>query len=97
MLGQNINVLMPKFIGSMHDDVLTSYLELSESKYDFVERLAPMMDRNNYLVFARILTKPLPSLLNGLELVGIFNQIIEFHINHPGEVPKYVLYRSDTG
>jgi len=27
---------MPKFIGSMHDDILMSYLEMSESKYDSV-------------------------------------------------------------
>lgn len=66
LLGQNVNILMPKFIGSMHDDILMSYLELTESKYDNVERLAPMIDKDNYLVFARILTKPLPSLFNGL-------------------------------
>ena len=57
---------MPKFIGNMHDDILMNYLELSESKFDNAERLAPMMDKDNYLVFARILTKPLPSLFNGL-------------------------------
>ena len=57
---------MPKFIGSMHDDILMSYLELTESKHDNNERLAPMIDKDNYLVFARILTKPLPSLFNGL-------------------------------
>lgn len=66
LLGQNVNILMPKFIGSMHDDILMSYLELTKSKYDNVERLAPMIDKDNYLVFARILTKPLPSLFNGL-------------------------------
>ena len=26
LLGQNINILMPKFIGNMHDDVLRNYL-----------------------------------------------------------------------
>lgn len=57
---------MPKFIGSMHDDILMTYLELTESKYDNVERLAPMIDKDNYLIFIRMLTKPLPSLFNGL-------------------------------
>jgi hypothetical protein len=66
---------MPKFIGNMHDDVLRNYLEMSESKFDYVERLAPMIDKNNYLLLARILTKPLPSLINGLEMVGIFNDV----------------------
>lgn len=88
---------MPKFIGSMHDDILMSYLELTESKHDNNERLAPMIDKDNYLVFVRILTKPLPSLFNGLELVGFFNLVMESHIDHPGEVPKYVLYRTDSG
>ena len=76
LLGQNINVLMPKFIGNMHDDVLRSYLELSQSQYDYVERLVPMMDANNFMVLARMLTKPLPNLLNGLELIGIFNTVL---------------------
>ena len=34
-----------------------------------------MIDKDNYLVFARILTKPLPSLFNGLELVGFLNLV----------------------
>lgn len=97
LLGQNVNVLMPKFIGNMHDDVLRNYLELSQSQYDYVERVVPMMDNNNFLVLTRMLTKPLPNLLNGLELVGIFNAVIETSLNHPGEQPKYVLYRADTG
>lgn len=81
----------------MHDDVLRNYLELSQSQYDYVERLVPMIDARNFMVLARVLTKPLPSLLNGLELVGIFNVVTEVNINHPGEIPKFVLYRSDTG
>jgi hypothetical protein len=97
LLGQNINIVMPKFIGSMHDDILMNYLESTESKVDNNERLVPMMDKDNYLVFVRILTKPLPSLFNGLEIVGIFNLVIESHIDHSGENPKYVLYRTDSG
>ena len=88
---------MPKFIGNMHDDVLRNYLELSRSEFDYVERLVPMIDINNYMVLARMLTKPFPNLLNGLELIGIFNSVMESSLNHPGEKPKYVLYRSDTG
>ena len=97
LIGQNINIIMPKFIGNMHDDVLRNYLEMSQSQYDFVERLVPMVDANNFMVFSRILTKPLPSLLNGLELVGIFNTVSESCVHHPNEEPKYVLYRADTG
>lgn len=75
---------MPKFIGNMHDDVLRNYLELSQSQYDFAERLVPMIDAHNFMVLSRMLTKPLPSLFNGLELVGIFNAVVENNINHPG-------------
>jgi hypothetical protein len=49
------------------------------------------------MVLARMMTKPLPSLLNGLEIVGIFNLLTESSANHPEEIPKYVLYRTDTG
>jgi hypothetical protein len=97
LLGQNINILMPKFIGNMHDDVLRNYLEQSRSEFDYVERVVPMMDVNNFMVLARFLSKPFPNLLNGLELIGIFNSITEGSLSHPGERPKYVLYRSDTG
>ena len=81
----------------MHDDVLYQYLEMAESKYDFVERVAPMIDKHNFLVLSRILTKPLPSLINGLELVGLFQPILELHIKHQSQQPKYILYRCDTG
>ena len=66
----------------MHDDVLRNYLELENSQYDFVERLAPMIDKDNYMILVSILTKPLPSLLNGLLLIGIFNEITEKNENH---------------
>ena len=33
--GRNISMLMPKFIGNMHDDVLTNYLQNSSSQLDF--------------------------------------------------------------
>jgi len=56
-----------------------------------------MIDSRNFMVLARLMTKPLPSLLNGLEIVGIFNIVSESSINHPDEMPKYVLYRTDTG
>lgn len=56
-----------------------------------------MIDKDNYLVFAKILSKPLASLFNGLELVGFVNLVTESHIDHPGEIPKYVLYRTDSG
>ena len=83
LLGQNINTIMPKFIGNMHDDVLRNYLEMSQSQFDYVERIVPMMDLNNFMVLARVLTKPFPNLLNGLELIGIFNSVVESSINHP--------------
>lgn len=83
LIGLNINVVMPKFIGNMHDDVLYNYLEMAESQFDFVERLAPMIDKNSFMIITRILTKPFPSLLNGLEMVGIFEKVIENHIKHP--------------
>jgi len=43
-----------------------------------------MIDKDNYLVFARILTKPLPSLFNGLEMIGFFHIVMESHIDHSG-------------
>ena len=43
-----------------------------------------MIDINNYMVLARVLTKPFPNLLNGLELIGIFNSVTESSLNHPG-------------
>lgn len=75
LLGQNINIIMPKFIGNMHDDVLRNYLELSQSQHDYVERIVPMMDLNNFMVLGRVLSKPFPNLINGLELIGIFNSV----------------------
>lgn len=36
LVGQNINTLMPNFIGNMHNEVLCKYLELSDPQSNFV-------------------------------------------------------------
>lgn len=56
-----------------------------------------MLDIDNYLQLVRILIKPMPNLINGLELIGVFNTILETSPSHPGEAPKYLLYRADSG
>lgn len=75
LIGQNINTLMPNFIGNMHNEVLYKYLEQAEPSSDFAERYAPMIDRNNFMVLGRMMTKPIPSLLDGLELIGLLEKV----------------------
>lgn len=57
---------MPVFLGHLHNDVLINYLDQAEPQSNFVERLAPMLDKNNFMILSRIMTKPVPSLINGL-------------------------------
>lgn len=71
LVGQNINTLMPNFIGNMHNEVLMKYLDQSQSQFDFAERYVTVIDKNNFLILGRVMTKPLPNLINGLELLGI--------------------------
>ena len=56
-----------------------------------------MIDKNSFMIISRILTKPFPSLLNGLEMVGIFEKVKEKSMKHPNEPYRFILYRSDSG
>jgi hypothetical protein len=76
LLGQNVSILMPKFIGNMHDYSVRNYMESSRSQSTYVERVIPVVNFENYMFLARILMKPVPNLLNGIEIVGIFNAIL---------------------
>lgn len=31
-----------------------------------------MIDKNNFMILCKMMTKPMPSLINGMELIGIF-------------------------
>lgn len=88
---------MPDILGSLHNEVLFKYLEQAEPQSNFVERCAPMIDKNNFMILVKMMTKPCPSLLNGLEIIGLFERIRETSIRHMNEVPKYLMYRCDTG
>lgn len=96
LLGQNCNVLMPKFIANMHDYSIRNYMESSRSQSTYVERVIPIVNIHNHMFLGRILMKPVPNLLNGIEIVGIFNVLMEGSPSHPNELPKYILYREDT-
>jgi PAS domain S-box-containing protein len=79
IIGQNINRIMPKIFADMHDGLLRSYFERSESKIvgAGLERIVYPQNKNGYLLPCTLMIKVLPNLDEGIRIVGFFKEMEE--------------------
>lgn len=77
LIGQNVNRIMPKVIADIHDSLLKSYFESSESKIvgSGLERIVYPQNKNGYMVPCTLMIKVLPNLDEGIRIVGFFKEI----------------------
>lgn len=66
---------MPKFYGEHHNAVLARYISVSESKVNGLERIVPALNKDGYICPATALTKVLPSLDFGIQIVGFLAKL----------------------
>jgi hypothetical protein len=61
---------MPKIYGEHHDQILQRYIGSSESKVNGHERVVPALTKDGFMLPVTALTKVLPSLINGIQIVA---------------------------
>jgi PAS domain S-box-containing protein len=97
LLDRNIASIMPKIYGEHHNAVLRRYVNSSESKVNGHERLVPALTKEGFMLPATALTKVLPSLINGIQIVAFIARFEEVpEEEDSGRVTHFLLYRSDT-
>ena len=66
LLEQNINRIIPRVIGDVHEKFMRRYFDTSESKLIDRERNIFCLHKNGYLVPCTIMIKVLPNLDDGI-------------------------------
>ncbi len=70
LIGRNIAAIMPKIYGDNHNATLTRYIRASESKVNGHERVVPALTKDGFILPTTALTKALPTLAKGIQIVG---------------------------
>lgn len=81
MIGQNLHRLMPKIIADSHDNYMKRYFETSESRVIGKERLVFPINKAGYLVPCSLMIKVLPTLDEGIRIVGFLKDIENTNTN----------------
>ena len=101
MLGQNINHLMPKALADEHDSIMKNYFETAKNKAIGIERVVFPVTKQGYLIPCTLMIKVLPSLKEGLKIVGFLTELERDAGNLPDDVDKnklhYLMYDGHTG
>jgi len=89
---------MPKIYADSHHAVLTRYIAASESKVNGMERIVPALSKEGFMLPVTALTKPLPNLTKGIEIIAFLAKYEEKSGDDDDVNRKinYILYRSDT-
>ena len=75
MISQNINRIMPKIIGDSHDFYMRRYFESSEKRVIGEERVVFPVNKAGYMVPCTLMIKVLPTLDDGIRVVGFLKDI----------------------
>lgn len=68
---------MPRIYGDSHNAILSRYIAASESKVNGHERIVPALDKQGYIIPVNALTKALPTLVQGIQIVGFLAKMEE--------------------
>ena len=103
VVGNKIDMLMPKFFAVNHDNYLKRYLDTGSAHIVGKKRNIYTLDRQGYLKGCSLFVKVLPDLSDGIQFIGM---IREFDINALNKmlveqlantVSHYMIYDSETG
>ena len=76
IIDQNINKIMPKVVSEIHDNFLKKFLDTSVAGSTInQERLVLCLNKQGYLVACSLMIKVLPSLSEGISLVGFLKEM----------------------
>lgn len=91
ILGKNISILMPDFIGSCHDGYIKHFFQTSQIKIVNCVRCNFLLDKNKLFVPVKFLVKFLPSISQGVNFIGYitrsdFNDVVVGRSNKVGYI-----------
>jgi PAS domain S-box-containing protein len=75
IIDSNISKVIPKIIADVHDFIIKDYLMVSESQIIYTERIVQCLNREGYLVPCTLQIGLLPTLDNGIEILGFLLEI----------------------
>ena len=86
LIGKDINTIIPRNIAKVHTQLLKKFFEKAESSVLNKVRELFARDKDGYFVPVYLFSKVLPSLFNGLKLVGVVKRIK--YLTFQPEVPS---------
>lgn len=75
MIGNDINIIIPKDIAKVHHCLMLKFFDKANSCVLNKFRELFAVDRDGYLVPINLYAKILPSLKNGLKLIGLMKRL----------------------
>ncbi|EGR31957.1 PAS domain S-box family protein [Ichthyophthirius multifiliis] len=101
IINQNIkNYIMPKLIQSIHDNLVSNYIETSIPKAIGFERLITPVNKDGFIIPCLLMIKILPNLEEGLQFVGFFKEIDEIYCSpykrnddNQDQIYNYLIYK----
>lgn len=78
LIGKDINIIMPSEIGKVHRKLMLRFFDNTNSSVLNKMRELYAIDKDGFLLPVILLTKLLPSLRNGLKLIGMINKAKTF-------------------
>ena len=74
IVGQNINLIMPKVYAEKHNQFMATYFETSVSRVLNLQRSVYPINKQGYVVACQLYIKILPNLEKGIQIVGFLNE-----------------------
>mgnify|MGYP000952821047 CR=1 FL=1 len=103
VIGQNITKIQPKVFGEIHNAILENYFDNADNKVYGTEKLVFPVNKQGYIVPCTLMSKILPSLDEGLRLVGFLKEVDGLTINggqieyNSEEKIHYIVYGGESG
>jgi len=103
VIGQNIELLMPKYYAEKHYAFMTKYFATGVDRVMNKQRVVFSLTKKSYVKHMNLNLKILPNLRDGIQIIGVFSQvsgedigrsivenILDIHLN-------YLLFNQKTG
>lgn len=99
IIGESVDMIMPKIYADYHTNFMLSYFDKDKGKAMNNERMVYSMSKDGYIIPCTLLIKVLPSLFDGIQIVGFLKEkesenILDEDKKHED---NYILYGEPNG
>jgi len=100
VIGNNVSVILPKFLGDMHDSFIYNYYNTGVASFLNRERIVFIKHKSGFLEPVYLLVKCLPNLQEGLQFLGFIKKLpLDSPYLHPPQKyldKKYMIIVTDS-